>query len=515
MTISTTSALQSTTSYGPFSKYIDVYGLKILGLSGIGSQPEVRDEFLKKTAQTFKLLLNPNAAGIDAASRTRALEGLNSYNVIQRVGVGSYDAYSPSLDSGSYPGWHQVNDSNNATDFIWHLRDRNGSFSPSGKNQTTEILEHALHTLSQFALPSAFPNELNVFSSNGRADGISGDLSEAYQEAVRNGVYDPSDYSGANDGSDGYAQLLLREYVFCLIFAEWGFTQALVEGGTLAPEWSDSHLSQAAIARDNPIGHRLFTNNISKIISKPSLQELGLIFKDGDQGLSGYLPSNAQAVPEPPKPEAPLTPDPSIATPTQPIPEQPQTPLPLNDRKPILDHHTQTPLSNLPSPASVITPTPPIETAVPIDLKPNVIPDESPIREPITKETNRFAGKGRKKLRGTTGITNFIFKKAENFTKKNADLIIRFNPDEGDRILFDLDEYVVLSEDLSFKKARSKRKLKSLAKEDIDLIYFQKKGALYINGNGPAKGLGDPDKGGLLAILKGNPGLTGNDLQSL
>ena len=505
MSISTTSALQSTTSYGPFSKYIDVYGLKILGLSGIGGQPEVQDEFLKKTAQTFKLLLNPNAPGIDAASRTRALEGLNSYNVIQRVGISSYDAYSPSLDSGSYPGWHQVNDNNNATDFIWHLRDRNGSFSPSGKNQTTETLEHALHTLSQFALPAAFPNELNVFSSNGKADGIAGDLSDAYQEAVRNGVYDPSDYSGANDGSDSYAQLLLREYVYCLIFAEWGFTQALVEGGTLAPEWSDSHLSQAAIARDNPIGHRLFTNYISKIISKPSLQELGLIFKDGDQGFSGYLPSNGQAVPEPPKPEAPLAPAPIVATPK----EEPITPAEAIPQP-----------AQIPSPADTPPPTPiaaapPSQTAVPIDLEPSIVPDDNPTQEPIIRETNRFAGKGRKKLRGTTGITNFIFKKAEKFTKKNADLIIRFNPKEGDRILFDLDEYPVLSEDLSFKKARSKRKLKSFAKEDFELIYFQKKGALYINGNGPAKGLGDPDEGGLLAILKGNPGLTGNDLQSL
>ena len=158
-------------------------------------------------------------------------------------------------------------------DLLWHLRDSNGSFS-SGKKQTTETLEHALHTLLQFAFPAAFPDELNVYSSNGRADGISGGLQDAYEEAVRNGVYDPSDYSGANDGSDGYGQLLLREYIYCLVYAEWGFTNTLTEEGTLAPEWSDAHLSPSAIARDNPLGHKLFTNYISKIISKPSLESL-------------------------------------------------------------------------------------------------------------------------------------------------------------------------------------------------------------------------------------------------
>ena len=103
------------------------------------------------------------------------------------------------------------------------------------------MLEHALHTLSQYAFPAAFPGELNVYSSNGRADGISGSLQDAYGEAVRNGVYDSSDYSGANDGSDGYGQLLLREYIYCLIFAEWGFTSALTEDRTLTLEWSDAH----------------------------------------------------------------------------------------------------------------------------------------------------------------------------------------------------------------------------------------------------------------------------------
>ena len=275
-----TSSVQATSNYGPYSKVVNVYGLKILGLNNVGGMPAVSNQFLEKTAQTFKLLLDPDAPGINKESREKALEGLTSYNVIQRVGIKAYDAYSPSFDSGRISGWDEVNDTHQGTDFIWHLQSNNGTYSPSGDAQITENIEHALHTLTQFALPAAFPDEMNVYSSNGRATGISGDLYDAFQEAVENGVYDTSDYEGANDGSDGYMQMLLREYLYCLTYAEWGFTQKFTEDKTLAPEWSDAHLTPSAIERDNPLGHRIFENYLSKVISKPSiasLESIGLV----------------------------------------------------------------------------------------------------------------------------------------------------------------------------------------------------------------------------------------------
>ena len=287
----TSGSIQETLIYGPYSNVVDVYGLKILGLGEVGGQPGVGSEFLGKTAQVFKLLLNPNADGISKDKRNAALEGLISLNVIQRVGVESYSAYSPSLDSGDITGWDQINDNYLATDFIWHLRSDNGVYTPSANAQITETIEHALHTLTQFALPAAFPNAMNVRSSNGTASGVTGDLEEAFQEAVRNGVYDPSDYAGANDGSESYKQLLLREYLYCLTYAEWGFIQLYADSQTLSPEWSNSHLTQSAIERDNPLGHKIFTDYVSKVISKPSSQSLELIFQDGDLGVSGYQPS--------------------------------------------------------------------------------------------------------------------------------------------------------------------------------------------------------------------------------
>ena len=432
------SAVEISSEYGPFTKIVDVYGLKILGLGDVGGQPQVSTEFLNKTAETFKLLLDPNAPGINKNFREKAINGLTSYNVIQRVGVQAYDAYSPSFDSGNISGWDEVNDSHNATDFIWHLRSSSGTYSPSGAEQITENIEHALHTLTQFALPAAFPDEMNVYSINGSATGISGDLYEAFEEAVENGVYDISDYAGADDGSEGFMQLLLREYLYCLTYAEWGFTQKYTEDKTLAPEWSDAHLTPASINRDNPIGHRIFEDYLSKVISKPSEARLQSIFKDGDLGVSGYQTG-------------------SSGTNTS-------------------DTDKENTTSN------------------------------------STYEV--LSGRGRTKLRGKKGKTNFILETLEPFTKKNADLIIQFKGSEKDHILIDPNISDSLSSDsgISFASTKSKKNLKQLSQKNYDLIYFEKKGELFLNGNGTAKGFGETDEGGLLAILKGKPNLKATDI---
>ena len=432
------SKVQSSGQYTPYSKFIEVYGLKILGLGKIGGQPAVQDEFLQKTAQTFKLLLNPNARGINKKHQTKALKALANENVIQRVGVEAYDAYVPRLDNDNYKGWDKVNDSNNATDFIWHLRDEKGTYSPSGDAQITETIEHALHTLTQFALPETFPDKLNITSKNGKDTGISGDLYAALQEAIANGVYSVNDYQWADDGSEEFGQLLLREYLYCLIYAEWGFTPLYTEDKSLSPEWSDDHLSPKAIAQDNPLGHQLFKNQISKVISKPSQAELEAIFQDGDTGRSGYQPSQG--------------------TTTKP------------------------------------------------DSDDNLLEGDG---------HEVHAGAKRTKLKSGSNNTDFIFDHTEALTKRNADLIIGFNSNKGDRILLNATTYSALPRkgQPSFESVRSKKAVKQLTKENIDLIYQEKKGQLLLNANGAERGLGDKQDGGLLAVLKGAPSLTLADIE--
>ena len=47
-----------------------------------------------------------------------------------------------------------------------------------------------------------------------------------------------------------------------------------------------------------------------------------------------------------------------------------------------------------------------------------------------------------------------------------------------------------------------------MSKEGYDFVYFEKNGRLYFDGNGAEKNWGNSDEGGLVAILKGKPELT-------
>ena len=90
------------------------------------------------------------------------------------------------------------------------------------------------------------------------------------------------------------------------------------------------------------------------------------------------------------------------------------------------------------------------------------------------------------------------------FKVKNIDKITNFNPStdppETDPYSFGIDSSA------TFASGKNKKKVKKkLAKQDFVFLYDEKKGGLYFNENGSAKGFGD---GGIIAILKGAPDMT-------
>ena len=94
------------------------------------------------------------------------------------------------------------------------------------------------------------------------------------------------------------------------------------------------------------------------------------------------------------------------------------------------------------------------------------------------------------------------------FNKKNVDRIANFDP-LSDRLIIDTQSFDI-NRPLNLKVANSKRNLKRFAKQDFDFLYDQKKGGLYFNENGADKGYGD---GGIIALLKGAPDLTSDNLE--
>lgn len=99
--------------------------------------------------------------------------------------------------------------------------------------------------------------------------------------------------------------------------------------------------------------------------------------------------------------------------------------------------------------------------------------------------------------------------KPRKFKRKYVDKITNFNT-STDTLEIDTDSFDI-DRAATFAPGKNKSVVKKqLAKQDFDFLYDQKKGGLYFNENGTGKGLGD---GGIIAILKGAPNLTSDNLE--
>ena len=300
--------------YLPWDRYIDVNGLRILGVSEntFGTHNvSVSDEFMEKIARTVQLLLDPDAPGIDSDAQIAAMNGMaNNYchdtgfpqgvdstqfgPTLQRTFADRnppviFYSWIEDVEKEIYPSWYESasdldqigiefrNDANPRwTDFVFQYT------SGVQKNgQVTEVIEHLLHTFSHFAFPVAYPVDLNIQTPDGP-------LWEAMQEAIRNGVFNISQYKEADDGSNEYYALLMQEYSYILIYAEWNYITKYVDGGSLAPEWANNSRTPAGVEKHNPLGHALYQNYLSKIISQPNSVVLDKMFAS-QTAQSGYI----------------------------------------------------------------------------------------------------------------------------------------------------------------------------------------------------------------------------------
>ena len=292
--------------YLPWDRYIDVNGLRILGLPSLDGGNAVSDEFMEKVARTVELLLDPNAPGIDPAAQMAAMNGMA--NNCSREG-----GYPQGLDPNWYgitlqrtwdvkaskPGINigKTSEAHRAIDFVIQtpqpddngqlvernehgelvVRDADGS---EVNTQINEVLEHLLHTFNHFAFPVAYPVELNIQTPEGQ-------LWEAMQEAIANDVYGISSYADMDDGSNEYYALLMQEYSWWLILAEWDYINKYYPDRSLSPEWADNSRTPAGVAANNPLGHALYQNYLSKIVAKPSSSILDAMY--AVDGASGYI----------------------------------------------------------------------------------------------------------------------------------------------------------------------------------------------------------------------------------
>ena len=281
-----------------FDRSIDIYGIKLLVAGEAGGQPKVSNEFAKKVAQVFKLLINKEAPGINQGAQEKMIKILlgetgfhQGFPTGQRIGYGNGDQYSPNplKDNGclGYSGLCSLENSMVLRDMIWYMSPDNAQ--RKGDNDIVEVLEHALHTLQSLGTRGAVDGSLSALNISEEEDISGTELFLAMKEAVDNGVFGIDDYGGDINNQDRWP-LLLVEYQYLLTFGMWEVGKELWEGGSLAPEWSDNANTPNGIQQNNPLGYELFNNYISPVLSKPDLSQLRSMFQDNDGGQSGYVP---------------------------------------------------------------------------------------------------------------------------------------------------------------------------------------------------------------------------------
>ena len=100
--------------------------------------------------------------------------------------------------------------------------------------------------------------------------------------------------------------------------------------------------------------------------------------------------------------------------------------------------------------------------------------------------------------------------KKDRFGAKGADRIVDFKAGDGDRLVLGAKRFKGMDSEPGFVVAETKKEVKELSRNDVDLIYWDQKGYLYFDANDDLQGFGR--KGGLFAILQSAPALAADNI---
>jgi hypothetical protein len=280
-----------------YDRELIINGIKLVAAGDIGGQKAVPDIWIYKTAQVFKLLMNKDSEGIDSEAQLNMIKTLKGeigwhqgIQTGQRIAYGGGDEYSPNFltDNGkqSYEGLEAFEDNLALDDMVWY---KNIDSKGTGDDDINEILEHTLHTLHRFGARGGVQGSTEALN----AESEEGDISNtsvllAMKEAYDNGVFDIEGYGGDINNQDAWP-VMLKEYQYLLTYGMWDYSE-FWDGGSLSPEWNDNARTPEGVLANNPLGYELFNTYLKPVISKPSKEILRNMFKDNDQGDSGYTP---------------------------------------------------------------------------------------------------------------------------------------------------------------------------------------------------------------------------------
>ena len=239
--------------FAPFNRYIDVNGLRMFVLD------KVTDEFVLDVANTFEAMFPQSSDTIDLASQQLILQSTKDYNIFQRIG------YIGPPENGEPASAPLSGDWEFAQDYIWEKP------SSSTASQIGEVVEHLLHTITSLSLKYTFPEKWDW-------DDTSSDVYLAMQEAIDKGIYNVSSYSSLKSDPEGYNKIIVQEFVYWFVSAEWDYFEVMGlsvngswEGGS-NEEWS--LLTSQEVEEQLPLAHKLYVESFSKLVQKPNVSKV-------------------------------------------------------------------------------------------------------------------------------------------------------------------------------------------------------------------------------------------------
>ena len=280
-----------------FDRSINVNGVLEVIAGAVGGNVAVPDEFSKKVARSFQLIMDPSATGITLSYQNNLIATLRGDEgtihegipTAQRVGYGNGDAYDPNwlTDQGitGYTGYQEFLDTHATNDMVWY-----SSGSTSGDTVIEEVFEHIFHTVHLFGIMGAVPGSSTAVNwmAEQNPNWQTTDLHLAMKQAIDNSMFDPSEYAPNWSSDTEHAELAYKEYMYLLNWGMWEMSEFWA-GGSLSPEWNDNMRTPSGIQINNILGYNLFNSYFAPVLTKPSFVTLRNIFQDNHGGVSGYV----------------------------------------------------------------------------------------------------------------------------------------------------------------------------------------------------------------------------------
>ena len=291
-----------------FDRSLNVRGIKLVAAGAVGGQTTVPDEWVKKTAQAIKLLIDPNGDSINITQQKNLISTLKGDTgtthaglpTAQRIGYGGGASYDPNWleDSGAaqYSGYTDFLNTHVVNDMVWY-KNTSGPDPSTSDRDIEEIMEHLFHTIHNFGIPGAVegsatqvPMEtlISILDNNPSFSWTTTELHLAMKEAIDAGLYDPSGYATDWATDSDAAVVAYKEYTYLVNWSMWDMSE-FWDGESLSPEWDDTLKTPSGMLANNPLGYAMFNKYFAPVLSKPDFNILKRIFQDNDAGVSGYV----------------------------------------------------------------------------------------------------------------------------------------------------------------------------------------------------------------------------------